>query len=221
MSGIPAWLAKWRVTGTWAAHIRRGSAGGVDFGAPAGTDILSPSAGVVSFRYFPDDSSVIRVTRPDGTATEFLHGHKVGRFPRVVRSGDHIGESDGRPGRDGAGPSNGAHIHVHDVTAAGSRVYPFSTIASSPAGGGASPIDTDEEDEDMKTAQMHFTDGTLTRRIAFTPGTAWYLEWTEGGSAIANALASAVDTGNSIPGTKSMRDAVVASAERVRSTGVQ
>jgi hypothetical protein len=87
-----------------------------------------------------------------------------------------------------------------------------------PSGGGQSSAITEQE-ETMRTSQGHYTDGGIVRRIAFTPGTPWYLEWSEGGSTIANALAQSQDTGNSIPITKSMRDAIVTAAERVAAGG--
>lgn len=133
MSGTPAWLARFPVSrgGSWAAHRARGSLGGVDWAAPAGTRIKSPSAGVVSYRVMRDGSSVAKVKRDDGTATEFLHGRPLGG-PRRVELDEDIAISDGRPGTPGAGPSDGAHIHAHDLTAAGVRVPPFSTIREAP-----------------------------------------------------------------------------------------
>lgn len=83
-------------------------------------------------------------------------------------------------------------------------------------GGGTAHHDSQEEDE-VKTSQMHYTDGAgVVQRIAFTPGTAWYLKWNEGGSEIANGLAVSLGTANSVPATPSMFEAVVASAERLR-----
>lgn len=127
---VPAWLSKFPITGTWADHIARGSKGGIDWGAPAGTVIRSPSAGVVTYRTFADGSSVARVERPDRTATEFLHGRPILDSGEKVVPSQPIALSDGRPGQPGAGPSTGAHIHAHDVTAAGVRVPPFSTITT-------------------------------------------------------------------------------------------
>lgn len=126
---IPDWLSGYRITGTWDEHIARGSTGGVDFGTPVGTPIYAPSAGALSFFYFGDGSSVIRVTRADGSKTNFLHGRFAGD-PRAVVEGELIGYTDGRPGTLGAGPSDGGHLHVHDDTATGKRVPPFSTISS-------------------------------------------------------------------------------------------
>ena len=143
---IPDWLSGYRITGTWDEHIARGSTGGVDFGTPVGTPIYALTDCKVTFFYYGDGSSVIRQTRADGTKTEFLHGHLVGS-PRAAYPGELVGTTDGRPGADGAGPSNGAHLHVHDITADGVRVYPFSTIGSELASlPGMTPITTPTTD---------------------------------------------------------------------------
>ena len=128
---IPAWLAKWRVTSDWAAHRARGSLGGVDWATPTGTPIYAPSDGIADFRFYGDGSSVIRIRRADNTRTEFLHGTFLGGNFRPVKAGERVGTSDGRRGTRGAGSSTGPHVHAHDVTAAGVRVPPFSTIPNS------------------------------------------------------------------------------------------
>lgn len=129
---IPPWLARWKITGTWEQHLARGSLGGVDFGAPVGTPIQSPSAGRVDYRIASDGSSIARIRRADGTATEFLHGVPYPNGwetrPRDVVPNEKVAISDGRPGAKGANGSTGPHIHAHDVTANGVRVFPFSTI---------------------------------------------------------------------------------------------
>lgn len=198
MSGIPSWLARWRVTGTWDAHRARGSLGGVDFGAPVGTPIYAPTAGRVDYRVLSDGSSVARVRRPDGSATEFLHGRPSGSA-RAIAAGALIATSDGRRGVWGAGASTGPHIHVHDVTARGVRVYPFSTISTSPAGGGnSSPIDTTKEDDTMP--QLFHKLGTTPTLFALagaSPGTS--ANWLETTDYNGLAVPFAERYGNSIP----------------------
>lgn len=160
---VPAWLAKWKITSTWEQHIARGSKGGVDYGAPKGTSIIAPTAGTVDYRLLSDGSSVARVKRADGTATEFLHGipypNGKGSGPRAVKAGDVIATSDGSKGAWGANGSTGPHIHVHDVDKAGNRQRPFSTITSSSAGGNVSPIT--EKDEDMTYALCNRIPGPM------------------------------------------------------------
>ena len=145
---IPAWLAKWRVTSDWAAHRARGSLGGIDWATPTGTPIYAPSDGIVDFRFYGDGSSVIRIRRADNTRTEFLHGTFLGGNFRPVKAGERVGTSDGRRGTRGAGSSTGPHVHAHDVTAAGVRVPPFSTIRNAPI------IDT-EQDDDMRLVKRN------------------------------------------------------------------
>jgi len=147
---IPAWLAKWRVTSDWAAHRARGSLGGIDWATPTGTPIYAPSDGIVDFRFYGDGSSVIRIRRADNTRTEFLHGTFLGGNFRPVKAGERVGTSDGRRGTRGAGSSTGPHVHAHDVTAAGVRVPPFSTIRN------ARPTITDtEQDDDMRLVKRN------------------------------------------------------------------
>jgi hypothetical protein len=149
MSAVPYWLSRWKVTSTWLAHILRGSAGGIDYGAPVGTAILAASDGVVDYRVLSDGSSVARVTRPDGTATEMLHGRPVGKR-RTVKHLETIATSDGRRGVWGSGRSSGAHIHAHDVDTRGRRVRPFSTVPSGGTGGGGITLPTISKDITMR-----------------------------------------------------------------------
>lgn len=72
------------------------------------------------------------------------------------------------------------------------------------------------EEIEMKTAQAHYTDakGNVIRCL-FTPGTGYFLMWTEGGSSIANGFAKTLDTGNSTPVTESMFNAIKGAADRL------
>lgn len=166
---IPEWLSGYRITGTWEQHIAQGSTGGVDFGTPVGTPIYAPpGGGYVDYREFGDGSSVIRVKRPDGSATEYLHGHLVGRPREVIGSVEVIGTTDGRRGAPGAGPSDGPHLHVHDVTPAGVRVRPFTTISSETASlPGTTPItETNPLEDDMTRPPFYRkTAGAITNSL--------------------------------------------------------
>ena len=166
---IPDWLSGFRITGTWDEHRANGSPGGIDWGTPVGTVIYAPSEGVVDFRYFGDGSSVIRVKRPDGTATEFLHGHLTAD-PGPVTYRQPIGVSDGRPGTDGAGPSDGAHLHAHDVTASGVRVPPFTTIAAEFASLSVTSLIEQEEEETMKPLLLEINNADKSTQWALVSG---------------------------------------------------
>ncbi len=153
MSAIPQWLARFGISpgGTWADHIARGSRGGVDFPAPVGTPIRAPrGGGRLTFHMLGDGSSVARVTRPDGTCTEFLHHTNRNGVARDVVENEVMALSGGIPGTWGAGTTHGPHIHVHDKTtgAALTRVYPYSTVPDGGSGGGGIPI-ANPKDEDM------------------------------------------------------------------------
>lgn len=166
MADIPAWLYRWRVTRDWQGHLNHGSIGGVDWAAPAGTAILAPSDGRLSFYTYRDGSSCLRVRRADGTSTEFLHGVLIGSSGRDVAAGERIGTSDGRKGQPGAGPSTGAHIHVHDINARGGRVYPFSTIA----GGSTAPAGEIEDDDMALTPEQDARLKLIEAAIVSFPG---------------------------------------------------
>lgn len=164
MSVVPWWLAKWGVSATWADHIGWGSKGGVDYPAPRGTPILAASDGVVDYRVLSDGSSVARVTRPDGTATEMLHGVPKGKR-RTVKRLEVIATSDGRRGVWGAGGSSGPHIHAHDLDKNGTRVPPFSTVPSGGGGGGGGFTDEKEGGAVMttRTFPIKYTDNNTTK----------------------------------------------------------
>lgn len=165
MSAVPQWLARFGISlpgGTWEAHIARKSAGGVDFPAPVGTDMLAASDGRLTYFKLSDGSSVLRVTRKDGTATDLLHGHPVGATPRDVERFEHIGESDGRKGADGAGSSTGPHIHAHDIKD-GKRVYPWSTVHDG-GGGGGGGVPITEEGNIMELTRVIFDQGVNTAK---------------------------------------------------------
>ena len=184
---IPAWLAKWRVTSDWAAHRARGSLGGVDWATPTGTPIHAPSDGIVDFRFYGDGSSVIRIRRADNTRTEFLHGTFLGGNFRPVKAGERVGTSDGRRGTRGAGSSTGPHVHAHDVTAAGVRVPPFSTIPNS---GGSTSTPTRPKGDTVTLYHTRHSDGNLIWALAGdSPGTP--ANWRETrGQDFANQLAA-------------------------------
>jgi Glycosyl hydrolases family 25. len=80
------------------------------------------------------------------------------------------------------------------------------------------PPAAEEEDDNMKSVQMHYTrasDKALVH-ILFTPGTSWFVEWTETGANIANGFSTVLDTHGSIQSTESMAGAIKAAAGRVQ-----
>lgn len=215
----------------WAAHLRRGSRGGEDFVVGAGTPAYAPDDGLLQFLPaaarpnkewgdwgFDGAGQVLLLLRRDGV--EFMLFHAADAIVALggkgvqVTEGQYVGRSGGKRGTPSQGLSTGAHMHEHAVVR-GRRVR-ISDVAPISAGGGSAHIPESEEDE-VKTCQMHYTDSQgVVQRIAFTPGTPWYLRWTEGGSTIANGIATSLDTKNSVPATESMFAAVIAAAERLR-----
>jgi len=132
-------FARARVTRTFPQHLEHGSAGGVDYAVPAGTSIHAPAAGVVTYRRTSGSAGwIARLTYDDGTATEWLHVSAfIGASGRRVEAGDEIALSGGIPGAPGAGASEGAHVHVHDLDKRGNRTLPY---------GGSTSTGTGEDD---------------------------------------------------------------------------
>lgn len=145
------------------------------------------------------------VTHADGTAAWYCHTSRaVAALGERVQAGQEIA----RIGT--TGNTTAPHLHF-EYRVRGVAVDPaphFDTAAT--AGGDRTPITEPEaeENDDMKTIQIHYTNarGELVRALV-TPGTAYFMPWNEGNASdIANALAkpAALDTGSSIPVTESV-----------------
>lgn len=79
------------------------------------------------------------------------------------------------------------------------------------AGGDITPISPDrpvepipEEEDEMKTIQIHYTENGRTTRALVTPGTAYFVVWSETAADIANGLAKVLETGSSVEVTRSV-----------------
>lgn len=195
MGAVPAWLAKYRVTASWAAHRNRNppSLGGVDWAMPVGTPLYAPSAGVVSF--LPNNGTgghTVTTRRKDGTRTQYMHLSRfAGTAGRAVAEGDLIGYSGGAKGAPGAGSSDGPHMHGHDIDASGTRVPPFSTIPNTtpaviPAGATTSKQRKTKTMLPLKIVDGRKLLGGGTRTYTFGPGL--FLETT--GHKSANSIAN-------------------------------
>lgn len=203
---------------------KHGQHRGVDFAHAPGTPVPSWCAGtVVTVRYSSAIGWCIEVARDGGGIAGWAHNRNVQvRVGDRVAIGTNMAEVAGRdddPGTSWLGP----HSHVtfglnRGSIFEGQVLDPLPYIqAATPAGGDTDPLDPehDEEDEMMKYAQFHYaaSDGKK-RRIAVAFGTAWFMEWTDNAEAdLANALSVAA-FGPSIATTESVRNELVAAAER-------
>lgn len=196
-----------RVTSEWSPSRRNPVTGviqphnGIDvIGFPVN---LSCAAGVVTFaRYNGGAGNEVRVLHDDGNESRYKHNARllVGVGQRVVQ-----GTPLGIMGT--TGQSTGIHLHFETRTAPTAasmnpRTFMAARIQSSLAGGDETPIDDDEENE-MRTIQIHYKEGNKITRALVTPGTGYFAPWTEGGAAIANGMARAIPTGSSVEVTKS------------------
>lgn len=130
------YLSKFRITDNWAAHIKRGSLGGVDFAAPVGTPIPAPCDGTVKqIAGSGSGGYYVQLWHSDGSHDEFLHLSKFS-VRGAVRQGDIIGYSGGAKGAVGAGSSTGPHIHWHLILKNGKRVDPLLYVDGAGASSG-------------------------------------------------------------------------------------
>jgi len=101
---------------SWANHLKRGSAGGVDLAYPYGSPVYAPADG--SYQYFDGNGrigkgsggNIGRLRLPNGSYIEFMH-LSSGRANGKVKTGDFIGKS----GASGFGNlwHYSPHLHVH------------------------------------------------------------------------------------------------------------
>ena len=128
-------LAKYPITDGWAAHIARGSRGGVDFACPVGTPIPAPCDGIISNMANNGSAGhTVTLQHADGSKDQFMH---LSRFVKEgrVKQGDIIGYSGGKKGAPGAGSSTGPHIHWHYILKTGKRVNPLEYVGKTPTPG--------------------------------------------------------------------------------------
>lgn len=123
--GYKNYLSQYTISDNWAAHIKRGSLGGVDFMCHVGTPILAPTNGIVKQIVGTGTGGwYVQLWHEDGSRDEFLHLSKFGAKGKV-KQGDIIGYSGGVKGAPGSGSSTGAHVHWHLILRNGKRVNPL------------------------------------------------------------------------------------------------
>ncbi|MDZ4045802.1 MAG: peptidoglycan DD-metalloendopeptidase family protein [Rhodoglobus sp.] len=102
------------VTGTWAEHIARGSAGGIDRGMPVGTPLYACADAYFSpIRYNGTGGHTANLAHNVESSTQYMHLSRFNGGARYVGEGELVGWSGGMPGSDGAGSSDGPHLHAH------------------------------------------------------------------------------------------------------------
>lgn len=133
---------------SWANHLARGSAGGVDLAYPYATPVLSPANGSLVVDADPGGSggrmSILYVDHPELARIEFLHMSVTA--PPGPKS---IGQSLGLSGASGFGSDwyYARHLHVHAYHRNGARVNLWNYLPRlAPSGVDGTPITNSEDD---------------------------------------------------------------------------
>ncbi|MEU4778038.1 M23 family metallopeptidase [Micromonospora sp. NPDC023633] len=135
------------ITDGWQEHLARGSAGGIDFAMPVGTDLPACGAGTIS--NIPNNGTgghTVTIHHSDGYRSQYMH---LSQFLLAngtsVPSGAVVGRSGGAAGAPGSGSSTGPHLHWHMIDPAGRRINPLTYVNPNP------PLDLWKDD--MKLIQ--------------------------------------------------------------------
>lgn len=201
------------ISDDWADHIRRGSAGGIDYVMPVGTPLPAPSDGFVTF--LPNNGTgghTATIRRADGTRTQYMHLSRFVGAARTVRAGEIVGYSGGAKGAPGAGSSTGPHLHTHDLTASGKRVPPFSTIRKVSVASITLPILNRKRKKTMNLAHIPGGGGKA-GHLFLLFNDSFYKEFT--GQSAANAFAKQCG-GSSAPVSRQFFDEVKAQVDANR-----
>lgn len=127
-------FTKYRISDGWAAHIARGSLGGIDYVMSVGTPITAPCNGrLENWNSGGSGGYIAKLYHEDGTNQhdEFLHLSKFAT-PGYYKQGQIIGWSGGKAGAPGAGSSTGPHCHWHLILGNGRRVNPLDYLNNGP-----------------------------------------------------------------------------------------
>ncbi|GLY25171.1 M23 family metallopeptidase [Micromonospora sp. NBRC 101691] len=118
------------ITDDWQEHLARGSAGGIDFAMPVGTNLPACGAGTIS--NIPNNGTgghTVTIHHADGYRSQYLH---LSQFLLAngasVTSGTIVGRSGGAAGAPGSGSSTGPHLHWHMIDPAGRRINPLTYV---------------------------------------------------------------------------------------------
>jgi murein DD-endopeptidase MepM/ murein hydrolase activator NlpD len=118
------------ITDGWQEHLDRGSAGGIDFAMPVGTNL--PACGAGTIQNIPDNGTgghTVTINHVDGYRSQYMH---LSQFllanGTTVTAGTIVGRSGGAAGAPGSGSSTGPHLHWHMIDPAGRRINPLTYV---------------------------------------------------------------------------------------------
>jgi murein DD-endopeptidase MepM/ murein hydrolase activator NlpD len=115
-----------RITGRFGEQRPGHTHAGVDIAVPVGTDVKAAAAGtVIEVGSIPGYGNVVVINHGNGTMTRYAHLSKfLTQKGATVGQGDVIALSGGAKGAEGAGNSQGPHVH-YEVTVGGKPVNPL------------------------------------------------------------------------------------------------
>ncbi|SCL27004.1 Peptidase family M23 [Micromonospora pallida] len=118
------------ISDDWQEHLARGSAGGIDFAMPVGTNLPACGAGTIqNIPYNGTGGHTVTINHADGYRSQYMH---LSQFllanGTTVTSGAIVGRSGGAAGAPGSGSSTGPHLHWHMIDPAGRRINPLTYV---------------------------------------------------------------------------------------------
>lgn len=125
---------------------KSGFHGGVDISTPVGTQLVSAISGTVTHAANDDPGGYgnwVEISGPGGISIRYGHMASIGvKVGQKVTPGARIGKSGGAKGAEGAGNSDGPHVHF-EVRKSGTAIDPSSYI------GGAGTVQATGDDMSM------------------------------------------------------------------------
>lgn len=136
------------ITGTWAQHIARKSAGGVDFGMSVGTPLPACGAGTITnLANNGSAGNTVTLALGGGWKSQYFHLSRFTTSGRTVAKKAVIGYSGGAAGAPGSGSSTGPHCHWHLINPSGVRVNALNYVSDTGGAPGLPKTATEDDGE--------------------------------------------------------------------------
>jgi murein DD-endopeptidase MepM/ murein hydrolase activator NlpD len=147
-------------TGQYGEQRRGHRHGGIDIAVPVGTPVSAAAGGVViESGMVPGYGNVVYIDHGRGTVTRYAHlSQLLVKKGDAVGQGERIGLSGGAKGAEGAGNSQGPHLH-YEVRRSGKPVdpgkgqFPTDALATSEKGAKSAKEEADARDRILKASQ--------------------------------------------------------------------
>jgi len=217
------------ISGDTASHATYGVGPATDYKVGTGTRVLAPITGTISRWWSTSGGNTVVV---DGDGWTGFGQHLSAYAGSGLTSSANALDLIALSGNTGA-ITTGPHLHwwmIRDdgerfsmeefIAMQGGTLTPigyYTPSGTAPAGGGGTPFPDNQEEDEMKSGQIHYPlgGGKGYMRALFVPGTAYFMPFTEGtGATIANGFAKNLETNNSTLVTQSVFDAMKTAAAR-------